>query len=138
METLLAWLQDHQILLLVTSGISLLLFIATLVFIPIFVARIPADYFTGTGRAATSAIRHPASAFAGRIVKNVVGVFLILAGIAMLVLPGQGIITILIGLAFLDFPGKQRLEQRLVRQPHVFRTLNWIRQKAGRPPLLLP
>ena len=66
------------------------------------------------------------------------GVVFILAGLAMIVLPGQGVLTILIGLALTNFPGKYALEQRLVRRPAVSGALNWIRQKAGRPPLEIP
>ena len=38
------------------------------------------------------------------VVKNGFGLFLLIAGILMLVLPGQGILTVLISLLFLDFP----------------------------------
>ncbi len=72
------------------------------------------------------------------LVKNLLGLVLLLSGIAMLVLPGQGIITILIGISLLNFPGKRRLELKIVRQRPVFRAINWIRDRAGRPPLVLP
>ena len=61
-----------------------------------------------------------------------------LAGIAMLALPGQGILTILVGITLLNFPGKRRLELRIVRQRRVLRAINWMRAKAKRPPLVLP
>jgi hypothetical protein len=60
---------------------------------------------------------------------------LILAGIAMLVLPGQGTVTILIGLALTNFPGKYALERRIASQPAVRATLNKIRGLAGCSPL---
>ena len=56
---------------------------------------------------------------------------LIIAGIVMLVLPGQGILSILVGIGLTDFPGKYRLERWLARQPAVFNTMNWIRRKRG-------
>ena len=40
--------------------------------------------------------------------KNLLGVFFVLIGIAMLVLPGQGILTIIAGMMLLDFPGRHR------------------------------
>ena len=43
------------------------------------------------------------------VVKNGFGLFLLIAGILMLVLPGQGILTVLISLLFLDFPGRRKL-----------------------------
>ena len=41
--------------------------------------------------------------------RNAVGLVLVTAGLAMLVLPGQGIITLLVGIILMDFPGKHRL-----------------------------
>jgi hypothetical protein len=38
----------------------------------------------------------------------------------------------------LNFPGKRRLEIRIVRIPRVFRGLNWLRRRVGRPPLEAP
>ena len=68
--------------------------------------------------------------------RNALGAVLLAAGIAMLVLPGQGLLTILLGLMLVDFPGKRRAERALVARPNVFEALNWLRAKAGRPPLL--
>ncbi|WP_447980744.1 hypothetical protein [Candidatus Nitrospira bockiana] len=56
----------------------------------------------------------------------------------MLVLPGQGVLAILVGLTLLDFPGKRQLQSRLVRQRKVLESLNGIRRKFHRPPLLPP
>jgi hypothetical protein len=56
-------------------------------------------------------------------------------GLAMLVLPGQGILTILIGVMLLDFPGKRRWELWLIRRRGVRHSIDWIRQRAARPPL---
>ena len=72
------------------------------------------------------------------IVKNVLGVVFALAGIAMLVLPGQGIVTILISVVLLDFPKKFAFERWLIRRRLAHRAMNWIRLKAGRPPLQIP
>ena len=70
------------------------------------------------------------------IAKNALGYVLILTGIAMLVLPGQGILAILAGIALVDFPGKQRLERWIVSRPAVLRSANWLRRRMGRRPLL--
>ena len=55
----------------------------------------------------------------------------------MLVLPGQGILTILIGLSLVEFPGKRRLEAKLVGQATVLSTINKMRAKFNKPPLIL-
>ncbi len=55
----------------------------------------------------------------------------------MLALPGQGLLTIIVGLIFLDFPGKYRLERKIIGNHAIFSGINWIRDKAGKPPLIL-
>ena len=70
--------------------------------------------------------------------KNVLGLILLAAGLAMMVLPGQGIITILIALTLLNFPGRRKLELRIIRQRHVRNAVDWIRRRAGSPPLVIP
>ena len=98
------------------------------------VTRIPADYFHSpngpSGENASSSKGLPR-----RILVNTVGVLLVFAGIAMLVLPGQGILTILAGLLFIDFPGKYKLERKLAAIPPVLKVINAIRSKAGEAPL---
>ena len=71
------------------------------------------------------------------MLKNLFGVILLLGGMAMLVLPGQGILTILIGLSLLDFPGKRALERRIVGRPLVLQAINRIRRKFNKSPLLV-
>lgn len=70
--------------------------------------------------------------------KNLLGLIFIIAGLAMLLLSGQGFITILIGIMMLNFPGKFTLEQRIVQQPIVLRAINWIRAKTDQPELQVP
>ena len=71
-------------------------------------------------------------------IKMLVGVWLVLMGILMLVLPGQGILTLLIGISLLDFPGKRGLEKKIVGMPAVHNAINKIRSRAGQPPMVLP
>ena len=80
---------------------------------------------------------HPVLRLAGLIVKNVVGAVFLLAGLAMLFLPGQGILTMLIGISLLDFPGKRKLEAKIVGQHTVLQALNAMRAKFDKPPLTL-
>ncbi len=120
-------------------GLSLVLFIGSLLVIPILIAHMRADYFTNPiapdGRWFE---RQPAMKVVILILKNLLGLFLLLAGLAMMVLPGQGIITVLVALTLLNFPGKRRLERRIISQQHVQRGVAWIRMRAGRPRLLMP
>ena len=70
-----------------------------------------------------------------RIVRNALAALLLLAGLAMLVLPGQGLLTLLAACLLLDLPGKRRFEQRLIRIPRVLEAINRLRQRRGRLPL---
>jgi hypothetical protein len=99
----------------------------------------PADYFV-TAKPPPESWRghHPVLRVAILAVKNAFGGLLVLAGLAMLVLPGQGLLTILIGLMLVDFPGKRRLEMLIVRRRPIHRAIDWIRRRAHQPPLQLP
>jgi hypothetical protein len=114
--------------------------IGTLVVIPVIVIRMPTDYFMPTWQGADWSEQHPAARMALRAGRNLLGGALVLLGVALSfpLVPGQGILTILIGLSLLDFPGKRTFELRLVRQRPVRKAIDWIRVRAGRPPLQLP
>ena len=135
----MSWVLDNGTLLGALGLIGLVSLVASVALLPFLAVRIPADYFRHRRRHPEYARdRHPVVHHAIVILKNVLGVLLILAGVAMLVLPGQGILTLLIGLMLTDFPGKYRLEKRLIGQPGVLKAVNWLRARAGHPPLEQP
>ena len=121
MEQLLVWL-----------GIfSIVTFVLSLLLLPWLVGQIPSDYFS-----------HPRDPHPWHILlqphtilRNALGLPIVLAGIAMLVLPGQGVLTILVGLGVMNFPGKFALERWIITRKGVLLAINWIRQKANHPPL---
>ncbi|MCX7000139.1 MAG: hypothetical protein NT106_07575 [Candidatus Sumerlaeota bacterium] len=113
-------------------------FIATLIIVPLLVVRIPSDYFAHRRRHSKQwAGQHSALRWVLLIGKNLFGYVLIVAGIIMLVLPGQGMLTILIGIMLLNFPGKYRLERWFVSRRPILRSINWLRRRAGQTPLFL-
>ena len=139
MEDVTALLQDiatrHAELLWALAVGSLVMLLASLVAVPWLLLRMPADYYAGTRSAPRfgmlpASVRLPLLAL-----KNALGVLLLLAGIAMLVLPGQGLLTCLLALALLDLPGKRRVERWLLRRPPVLSSINWLRRRGGRPEL---
>ncbi len=139
MSELLECIGDHKVLLGWLVTLSVVTFVGTLIAIPMIVVRIPEDYFRGRRRHRPSWWeQHPAYRLASLIVKNVVGWLFIIIGIAMLLLPGQGIITMVVGLMLIDFPGKFLLERWLARRRLLMRAMNWMRSRAGRPPLRAP
>ena len=139
MTELLEWASAHETLFWWLTVGSVVMFIATLIIIPILVARIPEDYFSSPRhRGGRMHGQHPLAYWSILILKNLVGVVFIVMGIAMLLLPGQGILSILIGISLTNFPGKYKLERKLVSLPKVLHGLNWLRSKSGHPPLLSP
>jgi hypothetical protein len=119
------------------AAFSTISFFGTLMAVPVLVIRIPEDYFSENKRHRWEpwAHEHPVIRWALLITKNLLGYIFIVLGIAMLVLPGQGILTILIGVMFINFPGKYRLERWVVVRPPVLKTINKLRQRAGHAPL---
>lgn len=134
---MIQWIQNHPAVIWCLA-VSVITFVGTLVAIPILVARIPADYFVYKQRRPTPwAKQHEIVRWTLRTTKNSLGVIFVLMGIAMLVLPGQGVLTILVGIMLIDFPGKYRFQRWLVMRRPVLRSINWLRQRAGRKPLVL-
>ncbi len=132
------FLSAHEAASLRLAGASLVMFVAALVAVPVMVVFIPADYFAHRERRpAAWAETHPVIRLVLLTCKAGVGLLFTVAGVAMLILPGQGLLTILVGLMLLNFPGKYRLEQWLVRLPPVIRGINWIRLRSGRKPLVV-
>ena len=72
------------------------------------------------------------------VAKNVIAWLLLLAGIAMLALPGQGLLTIAVGLVLADGPGKRRIERAVLGRPGVLKRINALRRRAGHRPLRPP
>jgi len=123
--------------LLSLFALSVVTFVVSLIGIPFLLVRLPPHYFDERHPRNWMQDHHPVLRLIGLGLKNAVGVLLFLAGVAMVFLPGQGLLTMLIGISLLDFPGKRHLERRLVGQPAVLRTINKLREKFGRPPLIV-
>ena len=132
------WIGGHAPLIWWLGTLSIVMFLGSLVGLPLLIARLPADYFTRSQRPRGGQTAAMMPHLLGRVGKNLLGLVLLLAGVAMLVLPGQGLLTILMGLMLMDFPGKHALERRLVQQPSVWGAMHWIRAQAHQPALERP
>ena len=108
---------------------SVLAIVASVLFVPRFLASLPPDYLK-------SQFQAPPRPALLRVARNVLGVALVLLGIAMLLLPGQGVLTLLVGLLLVDFPGKHRLVTRLLSRPKVLSVVNKLRAHKNAPPLV--
>jgi hypothetical protein len=101
--------------------------------------KIPADYFSHDRARGFWVDKHPFVRLAGRVLKNILAAGLIVIGGALSLpgIPGPGLLIVLFGLTLLDFPGKRRFERWLVGRPTVLRTINRLRQRYGKPPIVL-
>jgi len=139
LNEILIWVRDHETIIPWLAIFSVLTFIGSLIVIPILVIHIPQKYFLHQKRnPAGNPAQNPGLRLLILIIKNVFGVLFVLAGIAMLVLPGQGLLTILIGVILVDFPGKYALERKIIRQKLVLSAINRLRARTGRSPIQIP
>lgn len=139
MDAILATVTQYvpvEVLVWLTVG-SLVGFVGTLIAIPFIMVRLPSDYFDTRVPRHWMKDHHPVLRLIGLIAKNAVGIVFLLAGFAMLFLPGQGILTMLIGISLVDFPGKRLLEAKIVGQATVLQALNAMRAKFDKPPLTI-
>lgn len=123
--------------LVTLTALSIVFFVGSLIAIPFILVRLPTDFFDTRVPRRWMENHHPVLRLFGHIAKNVIGAIFLFAGFLMLFLPGQGILTMLIGITMLDFPGKRTLEARMIGQPAVLSTINSMRQKFGKPPLII-
>ena len=112
---MLDWVRQHEDILWALGIFSIICFLVSLVVIPWLVIRLPRDHFVRRGRVPVQAV-YSTRQMVWFVVKNTVGMVFVFTGVAMLVLPGQGILTILIGVGLMDFPGKHRFERMVLRQ----------------------
>ena len=137
-QRLASWhLTWHDVLLgLAISGATFVVSIAVVTFV---LVRLPPNYFHSSHAREFLTEQHRAIRWTGIIVKNLIGLLLVFLGVIMSLpgVPGQGILTILLGIMLLDFPGKRGLELKLVSRPKVLQTINQVRRKFDKPPLVL-
>ena len=102
-----------------------------------FIKKIPHDYFLNDKRGIPDyKNKNPVFWVITLALKNIIGYCLIMGGILMLVLPGQGLLTILVGLMLSDYPGKFKLEKRIIKTNLILKTINWYRIKSNIPPII--
>jgi len=132
------WIRDNSGVVWWTGIISAAMLVLALLIAPWIVARIPADYFSSSHRVGVRwGGRTGIPRMLWLVVKNLLALACLLLGCLLLVLPGQGVLTILIGIMLLDFPGKYQLQRRVVSRRGVVASINWLRRRKGKDPLVL-
>ena len=130
------WIQCHQVVLTWLVGVSIFTLTVTLIVIPWFICTIPSDYFMH--RPGSDKLQNNQYTFSKLIIlvlKNLLGLLFILMGIIMLFLPGQGLLTILAGIMLVNFPGKYKFQCWFVSRQPVYKSVNWLRKRAGKDKL---
>jgi len=131
------FIQQNRSILIWLTSISILTFFGTILLLPVLLIRMSPDYFVKPERIPLSERHHPVVRIWALFVKNLIGVIFLIAGFIMLFIPGQGLLTIFIGITLINFPGKRKIERKLILHPKILPVINSIRQKAGKPPLIL-
>lgn len=105
--------------------------------VAIVMIKIPANYFSSHYQQDFL----PNSSWLTRwgvvVLKNLIGIVLVVTGIVMLLGPGPGVLTILIGSIMIDIPGKRPFEARIIKRPTVLAAANSLRARYGKPPLIM-
>jgi len=107
---------------------TLLTFVVGLVVVRALLSRLPTDFFVRP-----TAERPPLV----RVARQLTGALLVVAGLAMLVLPGPGLVAIALGLVLFESPKKGELLRRLLAREGVRRALDGVRARAGKAPFEL-
>ena len=137
-EIIISWSSMNSDLLFLLGSLSIFILIISVFMMVLIISFLPEDYFKSENRNLISSVqnsRYPLLKLLVLITKNFFGILLLLSGILMLVLPGQGILTIITGLVFMDYPGKYKFERKLLRQKGVINSINWIRSCLSKPSL---
>jgi hypothetical protein len=124
---------------LLTIGLFVVSFVISTGVVAIVLVKLPANYFSATHAREFLPNSSWHVRWGALIVKNIIGVLLILIGIVMSLpgVPGPGVVTILLGLVMMDIPGKRPLEARIIQRPAVLKAINSIRARYKKPPLIL-
>ena len=135
---MIEFINEYKSFFWALAVVSMLLFLLSLLLIPLLLIRLPEDYFITHKKQSKKDIA-PKSLMKILLLifRNLCGWLLMLSGIAMLLLPGQGILTILISLTLIDFPYKRKFEYYIISRPVVIKNINRLRKKWGGAPLLL-
>lgn len=108
---------------------------ASTIALPLVLIRIPTDYFVSAHK--NKRDRSPLRWLIW-LLRNTLAIVLLTIGLIMLVLPGQGLVMILIALAVSTSHHKYSLERSIIRRKTVFKTVNWIRNRFHKSPIIHP
>lgn len=120
-------------------GLFLVSLLISFAAIGVVMVKIPANYFSTHYKQDFLPDSPWLVRWSAVILKNILGLILIVIGIILSLpgVPGQGILTILLGLIMMDIPGKRPLEAKIIQRPTVLAAVNKLRERYDKPPLQL-
>lgn len=137
-EQIFLWLNDKLV-----SQWQLLLLYFLIALVASFVAILSIVYFLSHEHFLTSnrqtlvwkdELRSRPVLLVCHLIKNLLGLSLLLVGVVLLFMPGQGLITILLSVLLIDFPNKHFLVGRIIAKPNIRSGLNKMRLFMRRRP----
>ncbi|MBX2879801.1 MAG: hypothetical protein KTR32_07710 [Granulosicoccus sp.] len=131
-----ALLAEQPHVLTYIAGISMLLLIVSIIATPWIISRLPTDYLLQSPRRLIETA-NPVLLFFG-LLRNIMAAVLLVMGLIMLITPGPGLVMLLLAIGLARVPGKHRLLQRLASRESVFHSLNRMRRRYKKPPLIHP
>jgi hypothetical protein len=108
------------------AGIAFACFVLGSILVPLAWLRIPPDYFT------REEPRRPAWV---RALRLVFGALLLVIGVLLIVLPGQGFLTVALGLVVIDFPRKRAWLERAMVRTRLLGLVNSLRKRFDKEPI---
>lgn len=129
-------MKDALVTLAVEYGVligfaSFILLVISLVISILVMTQLPADYWLVYQQQ-----QQDTTPIMLKLIRNTLGLVLLVIGLLLLILPGQGLVTILVALMISDLPFKHRFIAKLVANPGVQKGLNTVRKWRGKAPFV--
>ena len=133
------WASLTWVKILIGIVLMVLSFVVSIAIVSFVMVKIPENYFHSDYEHHFLSEKHIVLRWTGIVLKNIIGIFLILIGIVMTFpgVPGPGVLTILIGLIMIDIPGKRKAEALIIKRPTILTAVNNLRLRYKKPPLVL-
>ena len=129
-EIIRDWLYSHTTFIIIVSIISVVLVTLLFTALLITILRLPVDFFLKEER--SFVLKRNNMPFILYILililKNILGIILIIFGLIMILLPGQGVMAIFVAVIFVDFPGKWKMVRYFSGKKKIMQGLNWVRR----------
>ena len=129
------WIIENYKLIQLIGFVSLALFLLSIFLLRYVILKLPEDYFLRL----KSIPQNQAKSFKGvvsKALKNLFGILLVICGVILLFIPGQGLVTIVMGLCLSDLPFLKKWKEKFIFSNKIKIALNWLRSKKRVKPFI--